>query len=110
VSLLAATDVVVTKPGYGIAADCLANKVAMLFTDRGPFREYDVLADALPRLGRARYVPRAALLAGHLGPHLDTLLESSTDWTDQPMTGAAVVADHLLEHISLRGPALPFDR
>ena len=96
VSLVSACDVVVTKPGYGIAADCLANHVAVLFTDRGPFREYDVLADALPALGRARFIPRDALLRGDLGPHLERLLESATAWTTQPMNGAAVVAERLL--------------
>jgi hypothetical protein len=96
VSLLAACDVVVTKPGYGIVADCLANRVAMLFTDRGPFREYDVLAAALPKLGRARYVPRAEVLAGHLGPHLDALLAAPAVWTDEPLDGAEQVAQHVL--------------
>jgi UDP:flavonoid glycosyltransferase YjiC (YdhE family) len=102
VSLVSACDVVVTKPGYGIAADCLANHVAVLFSDRGPFREYDVLADALPALGRARFIPRDELLRGHLGPHLDLLLESDTAWTTQPMTGAAVVAERLLERLTTR--------
>ena len=97
VSLLAACDVVVTKPGYGIVADCLANRVAVLFTDRGPFREYDVLADALPRLGRAHYVPQAELRAGHLGPHLDTLLALTTPWTEQRMDGAACVAERVAQ-------------
>jgi UDP:flavonoid glycosyltransferase YjiC (YdhE family) len=96
VSLLGACDVVVTKPGYGIVADCLANRVAVLFTDRGPFREYDVLAEALPTLGRARYIPRADLLAGRLGQHLDALLQTPARWTEQPMNGAEVVAERLL--------------
>lgn len=95
VSLLSACDAVVTKPGYGIAADCLANRVAMLYTDRGPFREFDVLAQALPALGRARYAPRDELLAGHLGPHLDALLESQAPWTTQPMHGADSVAERV---------------
>jgi hypothetical protein len=97
VSLLAACDVVVTKPGYGIVADCLANRVAVLYTDRGPFREYDVLAQALPRLGRAGYIARAELLAGRLGPHLDALLESRASWTEQPFDGAQCVARRVLE-------------
>jgi L-arabinokinase len=97
VSLLGASDVVVTKPGYGIVADCLANRVAVLFTDRGPFREYDVLAEQLPRLGQARYVPRDELLAGRLGPHLDALLASDAVWTDLPMNGADVVATRVLD-------------
>ncbi|MBV9582477.1 MAG: hypothetical protein JO057_28165 [Chloroflexi bacterium] len=96
VSLLAACDVVVTKPGYGIVADCLANHVPVLFTDRGPFREYAVLADALQRLGRARYVPRQAVLGGDLGPHIAALLESQHPWTDQPMNGAGVIAERVL--------------
>jgi UDP:flavonoid glycosyltransferase YjiC (YdhE family) len=100
VSLVNACDVVVTKPGYGIVADCLANHVALLFTDRGPFREYDVLADALPALGRARFIPRHDLLRGYLGPHLDDLLDSDTAWTEQPMNGAEVVAERLLQRIS----------
>jgi L-arabinokinase len=95
VSLVAACDVVVTKPGYGIVADCLSNRVAMLFTDRGPFREYEVLAEALPRLGHARYISSSELLAGHLGPHLDRLLtvdETTNGWTDEPTSGAQVIA------------------
>jgi predicted glycosyltransferase len=102
-SLLAACDAVVTKPGYGTVADCLANRVAVLFTDRGPFREYDVLAKALMTLGRARYVPRSDVLAGHLGPHLDLLLASDTPWTDQPMDGARVVANAALERAGVLG-------
>lgn len=101
VSLLAACDVVVTKPGYGIVADCLANRVAALFTDRGPFREYDVLAEALPRLGRARYVPRADVMRGKLGPHLEALLSLKTDWTEQCMDGSEVVADRVLRNATI---------
>ena len=97
VSLLAACDAVVTKPGYGIVSDCLANRVPILFTDRGDFREYDVLADALPRLGHARYVPRQDVLAGRLGPHLDALRAEPRDWAPLATHGAQVVADRLLE-------------
>jgi hypothetical protein len=96
VSLVGACDAVVTKPGYGIVADCLANRVAMLFTDRGPFREYDVLARALPTLGRARHAPRDDVLAGQLGPHLDALFETPAPWTEQRMDGADFVAERLL--------------
>ena len=45
VDLVAAVDVVVTKPGYGIIADCVANQTAMLYTSRGRFVEYDVMVE-----------------------------------------------------------------
>jgi hypothetical protein len=98
-SLLAACDAILTKPGYGIVADCLANRVAVLFTDRGPFREYDILAEALQSLGRARYVPRAEALAGDLRPHLHALRAQTNAWTDQPMDGAPIIAERLLARI-----------
>jgi L-arabinokinase len=101
VSFLAACDAVVTKPGYGMVADCLANRVAVLFTDRGPFREYDVLAEALQRLGRARYLPRQELMAGELGPPLDELLASRSAWTELAVDGAEVVSERVLERVTI---------
>jgi hypothetical protein len=97
VSLLSACDAVVTKPGYGVVADCLANQVAVLYTDRGPFREYDVLVQALPTLCRARYAPRAEVLACRLGPHLDALFESPASFTEQRLDGASTVAERVLQ-------------
>jgi hypothetical protein len=96
VSLLAACDVVVTKPGYGIVADCLANRVPVLYTDRGPFREYDVLAHALETLGRARFVPRADILSANLRPHLEALAATPDRWLPMPLDGAQVVAKRIL--------------
>ncbi len=50
-----AVDVVVTKPGYGIIAECLANDTALLYTSRGHFIEYDVLTRDAPRFLRTAY-------------------------------------------------------
>jgi len=81
--------------------------VAVSFTDRGPFREYDVLAEALTRLGRARHVPRQAVLAGELGPHLDALLAANLGWTDLPMNGAAVIAERALHRVTIDVEQIP---
>ncbi len=62
--VVAAADVVVTKPGYGIIAECIANGTAMLFTARGRFAEYDALVREMPRWVRSRFIPRADLLDG----------------------------------------------
>ena len=50
-----AVDVVVTKPGYGIIAECAANGTALLYTSRGHFPEYDVLVAGMPRYLRSRH-------------------------------------------------------
>jgi L-arabinokinase len=72
--LVAAVDAVVTKPGYGIIAECAATGTAMLYTSRGRFREYDVLVAALPRYVRSRFIDREALFAGRWRDSLGALL------------------------------------
>ena len=54
--IVRAVDVVVTKPGYGIIAECAANDSAILYTSRGHFAEYDVLVAGMPRYLRAAYI------------------------------------------------------
>lgn len=89
--LVRAVDVVVTKPGYGIISECLANDTALLYTSRGRFVEYDVLVAAMPRFLRAAFIDRADLFAGRWGPHLDALLDQATP-PERPATDGAEVA------------------
>ena len=92
--LVAAVDVVVTKPGYGMIAECAANDTAMLYTSRGRFPEYDVLVAGLPALARAAFIGHADLFAGRWRAHLDRLLAQRRP--DPPAAnGAQVVADAL---------------
>ena len=62
--LVGAVDVVMTKPGYGIIAECISTGTAMLYTSRGVFREYDLLTNALPRYVRSRFIPNEDVLSG----------------------------------------------
>ena len=90
--LVSAVDVVVTKPGYGIIAECIANETAMLYTSRGRFVEYDVLVREMPRYLRCRYLPLEDLLAGRWREGLEELLPQ-TPPPERPRTdGADVVA------------------
>src|ERR1043166_8270288 len=43
--LVAAAEVVVTKPGYGIVSECIANDAAVLYTSRGHFPEAEVIVE-----------------------------------------------------------------
>lgn len=71
--LVAAADVVVTKPGYGIISECIAAGRPMLYTSRGNFREYEVLVEAMPKYLRCRYIDQGALMAGRWAKHLREL-------------------------------------
>ncbi len=81
--VVAAVDVVVTKPGYGIISECLANDTALLYTDRGHFIEYDVLVREMPRHVRCAYLPQAEILRGHWQDALDAVVAAP------PSRGAA---------------------
>jgi L-arabinokinase len=94
--LVRAADVVVTKPGYGIIAECLANDTALLYTDRGHFIEYDVLVAAMPRFLRAAHITHADLFSGNWRPSLDALLAQSAPPERPGTNGAAIAADLLL--------------
>jgi len=96
VDLMVASDVVVTKPGFGIVSDSLVNRVPVLYSDRGEFREYAILSRALRTLGRAKYIPRQALMSGLLGPYLDALMEMDNPWTSMNTSGAEVIAERIL--------------
>ena len=74
--LLAAVDVVATKPGYGIISECVANDTAMLYTSRGKFLEYDVMVREMPRVLRCQFLDLPALLAGRWRDALDAVLAS----------------------------------
>jgi hypothetical protein len=95
--LVRAADVVVTKPGYGIISECLANGAAMLYTSRGHFIEYDVLVEGMPRILRCRFIGHEDLFAGRWAAHLDAVLAQPAA-PDHPRTdGALVAARYLLQ-------------
>jgi L-arabinokinase len=103
---VAAADAVITKPGYGIVSDCLANRTPVLYTDRGRFAEYDRLVEGLETFGVVQYVPSAELLAGHFEPALRALIRRPQRWRPLPAEGAEAAGDMLAARLN-RGAAEP---
>ena len=95
--LVAAADVVITKPGYGIISECVANGTPLLYTSRGPFVEYDVFVAEMPRVLRSRFMPQDDLRAGRWRPHIDALLAQTAPPEHARIDGAAVAAEQILE-------------
>lgn len=94
--LVAACDVVVSKPGYGIISECIANDTALLYTSRGKFVEYDVMIREMPRVLRCTHIDQESLLAGRWRDSLDMLLASAAA-PEHPATDGAEVAARWLE-------------
>ena len=90
--LVAACDVVATKPGYGIIAEAIANDTAVLYTSRGRFAEYDVMVEEMPRYLRCRFIGHDDLFAGRWQDALDSLLSQTAPPVRPDTTGADTVA------------------
>ena len=98
--VVAAVDVVVTKPGFGIVAECLANHTAMLYTSRGRFVEYDVMVTRMPRFLKCEFVAQDAMLAGRWREPLERLMRQPEP-PDHPATnGAEIVAEMICERVA----------
>ena len=101
--LVRAADAVVTKPGYGIVSECLANGTACLYTGRGDFREQALLIEGLRRYGRAREIGNDELRRGHWGAALEGLL-TQPEPTETPASGGdVIIADRLAELVRTQG-------
>jgi hypothetical protein len=94
--LVAAVDVVVTKPGYGIVSECIANDTAILYTSRGRFVEYDVMVREMPRYLRCRFISQDELLAGRWREALERLLVQDRP-SERPRTDGAQLVARLIQ-------------
>ncbi|HKY22164.1 MAG TPA: hypothetical protein VJM31_13195 [Vicinamibacterales bacterium] len=95
--LVRAADVVVTKPGYGIISESIANDTAILYTARGRFVEYDLLVKEMPRYLRAQYISQDDLLKGNWAPALEKLLNQPAPTEKPGLNGADVAAEEILK-------------
>jgi len=95
--LVAASDAVITKPGYGIVSDCLANGTAIIYTSRGRFAEYEYLVEAIKMHLPHAYISNEDLRAGRWGTALANLFAQPLRRSQVDIHGASLAADVLLE-------------
>lgn len=98
--LVHAADVVLTKPGYGIISECIANDTALVYTSRGRFAEYDVLVREMPRYLRCAFIDNDALLGGRWRGALDTAVQAPPPPEHPPTNGADVNADMIAAYFT----------
>jgi L-arabinokinase len=94
--IVAAADVVVSKPGYGIISECLANDTALVFTSRGRFVEYDVLVAEMPRVLRCQFLAPEDFVAGRWGDAVRAVLAQPPPSERARIDGAEIAAEEIL--------------
>jgi hypothetical protein len=99
--LVSAADIVVTKPGYGIVSECIANGASMLYTSRGRFPEYDVFVRDMSTMLRCCHIPQVDLREGRWGEAIRSLLEQPEPPRQPRTDGAEIAAEKILAEAAI---------
>ena len=97
--LIAAADIVVSKPGYGIVSGCIANGASLLYTSRGHFPEYDVFVREMPQVLRCREILQRHLREGRWSDGVEALLQQNEPPKRMVVDGAESVAAIIMEYL-----------
>jgi L-arabinokinase len=97
--ILASSDAVVTKPGFGIVSECIANNKPIIYSERENFKEYPVLVSAIKRFCRQAFIPNTELYAGKLERALKAIERAPEAPEKIKSGGAEQAAYHILQRI-----------
>ena len=92
---MAAADIVVSKPGYGIVTDCIGARTRLIYTDRGDFPEYPVLVSEMKHYLPVAFASNADIRTGRLDEALRQVMTLPVS-EPPPTNGAAVAADKIV--------------
>jgi hypothetical protein len=96
--LLKACDAVISKPGYSMVAEIIANQTPLLYVSRSDFCEDPVLRQALHRYAVCRELPIQDFRVGCWQKQLDQLFTMDRTWPAIAVDGAEVAAAHILSY------------
>ena len=96
---LASVDVVVTKPGFGIVSECIANGKPIVYTERRNFLEYPILVEGIGKYCRNAFIPGSELYAGELGRALEEIESAPAPTERMPGGGAETAARKILQQL-----------
>ena len=94
--LVRAADVVITKPGYGIVGECIANETAMAYVKRDDFIEYPILEEAVKRYLGSSEITEEDLFGGKWAEAINAALNSEPREVMTDLDGAEVAAGEIL--------------
>jgi L-arabinokinase len=93
--LVGACDAVMTKPGYGIVAECIANRTPLVYTARGRFAEYDCLVAGIEAHLPNAFISNQDLRAGYWAAALEAVFAQPRRAATMRTDGAEVAAEVL---------------
>lgn len=95
--LTSISDVVISKLGYGIVADCIAARSRLLWPRRNDFREDELTAAGSRRYIAHRELPTNDFYNGNWNAHLDALLAQPVPAEQARLDGPEIAAQLISE-------------
>ena len=98
-STIASVDAVVSKPGFGIVSDCIANRKPLIYADRSDFLEYPILEAAIRKYIKHIHIPSADLYRGDLRASLERIWKSPEPTENLPSGGDEIAARRIAQFL-----------
>jgi hypothetical protein len=95
--MINACDVVISKPGYGIIADCYANRTPLLYILRRDFQEDYFLINWAKKNMKCTELKMNDFLSGKWEKSIRRLIHGDGQWASMDVDGADVAADRILQ-------------
>ena len=99
--LIAASDVVLGKPGYGLASECVSHRVPFAMIERPDFRETPYLVEQMRELGRCASTSMATFFSGEWEPVLEEAVQGGSDWAEIDPDPAGTIVRRIRELLDL---------
>ncbi len=98
---IASCDLVISKIGYGIVSECVANNIPMIYTIRKNYIEDKLTLKELDKLIVSEYVPAEQFLKGAWINLVEDMLDSKNEYIQKRVNadGARIAARNILEFI-----------
>jgi hypothetical protein len=98
--ILASMDIVVSKPGFGIISECIANDKPIIYSNRANFAEYQMLLGHIEQYCQNTLIPNEELYAGRLERALGEIAKAPRPLKTVPRGGAEHAAREILKRLS----------
>jgi hypothetical protein len=97
--VLGACDVVVSKPGYSMVAEVIANQTPLLYVPRHDFKEDEKLREGLKTYSVSQELGLLDFEKGMWGPGLELLFARPPKWPGMQINGDEIVAREIIEWV-----------
>jgi UDP:flavonoid glycosyltransferase YjiC (YdhE family) len=97
--IVKASDGVISKPGYGVSAECILNHTPLIYTEREKFAEYEPMVRELKNYLPMAHIPNSELYSGGLGPVLNREFKFTDSHISDSGLGSSAIAEKIISAI-----------